>query len=263
MCNSCSWEAMADVTSNQESGKRLRSERVRAHLTTRDVEALSEGIAKEKGNEDYYISHAWLTQIEKGMFTPSIYKLYSLSLIYARRYDEILSFFGISLRDAILDQSRLQLPQTRLIGRLEREDKGLVAAEQELRERLTNAPTGLLSRILEQWGGLRYHAPPTRALYGYVGTTDYTLFPYVRPGSFVIIDPQQRGVEAQKWSTEHDRPIFFTELRGGFACSWCELKSTQLVLVPSPQSKAETRQFRFPQDAEIVGRVTGVAMRIV
>jgi hypothetical protein len=85
-------------------------------LSTRDVEGLSRRIANEKKSQDYYISHAWLTDAEKGAFTPSIYKLYSLSVIYKRRYDEILGFFGINLDDIRREQMWLTLPRTYLIG---------------------------------------------------------------------------------------------------------------------------------------------------
>jgi hypothetical protein len=54
----------------------------------------------------------------------------------------------------------------------------------------------------------------------------------------------------------------FSELRGGYACGWCELKKDILTVLPHPNSGAESRHFHYPQEAEIVGRVTGVAMRI-
>jgi hypothetical protein len=52
------------------------------------------------------------------------------------------------------------------------------------------------------------------------------------------------------------------ELRDGYACSWCELQGNQLLLVPHPLSSCAIRQFLYGTDAEIVGQVTGIAMRI-
>jgi hypothetical protein len=37
----------------------------------------------------------------------------------------------------------------------------------------------------------------------------------------------------------------------------------QLLIIPHPQSRREVRRFDYPSQAEIVGRVTGVTMRIV
>jgi len=59
------------------AGERIKVLRLKARMTTRDVEKLSLEISKSKRNPEYYISHAWLTDIENGEFTPSIYKLYS------------------------------------------------------------------------------------------------------------------------------------------------------------------------------------------
>jgi hypothetical protein len=99
---------------------------------------------------------------------------------------------------------------------------------------------------------------------GYIGLEDYTLHPLIRPGSLVQIDPRQRKISAEKWRTEFDRPIYFVELRDGYVCSWCRVDRGQLIIIPHPQSPPqEVRRFDFPSQAEIVGRVTGVAMRIV
>ena len=100
------------------------------------------------------------------------------------------------------------------------------------------------------------------SVYGYVGTQDFTLFPWIRPGSFVEIDAGQRRIERILWSNEFDRPIFFVELRDSYACSWCELRERHLFLVPSPQSHYRIQEVRYPDDAEIVGRVTAVSMQI-
>jgi hypothetical protein len=53
------------------------------------------------------------------------------------------------------------------------------------------------------------------------------------------------------------------ELRDGYACGWCELKDGQLILVPHITSPQPIRRFSHLDEAEIIGRVTGVAMRIV
>ena len=54
----------------------------------------------------------------------------------------------------------------------------------------------------------------------------------------------------------------FSELRDEYVCSWCEIKEGHLITIPYPNSPVEIRRFPYPREAEIVGRVTGVAMRI-
>jgi hypothetical protein len=55
---------------------------------------------------------------------------------------------------------------------------------------------------------------------------------------------------------------YLAELRGEFLCGWCEVREGHLLAVPYPNSMCEIRRFVYPRDAEIVGRVTGVAMRL-
>jgi len=55
----------------------------------------------------------------------------------------------------------------------------------------------------------------------------------------------------------------FAELRGEYVCSWCEMQGGYLSAVPHPNSKCEVRRFSYPREADIVGRVIGVTMRLV
>jgi len=249
-----------------EGGKLLRAERMRVRLSTRDVERLSRKLAEEKKSQDYYISHAWLTDAENGAFAPGIYKLYSLSIIYKRRYDEILAFFGIHLSDIGREQMWLTLPRTHLIGSQPQNPPPAMQIPAGVRDKIGLEKTNLVSRMFNQWGGV-----PTslfaaghndESVYGYVGTEDFTLFPLIRPGSFVEIDANQTKVDRGGWHNEFDRPIYFIELRDSYACSWCELGEGRLLLIPYPQSRNQVREVRFPADAGIVGRVTAVSMRI-
>lgn len=249
-----------------EAGRRLKAARMRVRLSTRDVERLSQKLAEEKRNQDFYLSHAWLTEIENGEFTPSIYKLYSLSIIYKRGYDEILAFFDIHLSDIGREQLWLTLPRTHLIPKQSVTMPEPIQIPPDLKAKVQLNKTDLVSQMFNRWGGLPASLLPPldsrRSLYGYVGTEDFTLFPLIRPGSFVQIDTSQKRIGQIPWSNEFDRPIYFVELRDGYACSWCELKERLLLLVPCPQSRTPVRQIRFPDDAGIVGRVTAVSMRI-
>lgn len=257
---------MPALRPSPEGGKLLKAERMRVRLSTRDVERLSRKIADEKKSRDYYISHAWLTDAENGAYAPSIFKLYSLSVIYKRQYDEILGFFGIRLSDIVHEQMWLTLPNTHLIGVQSAIPSSPVHIPAHLREKIDLGKTNLVSQMFSQWGGMPVSLFAGKAhadlVYGYVGTEDFTLFPLIRPGSFVQIDARQTKVERGGWHNEFDRPIYFVELRDSYACSWCEPQQGRLLLIPYPQSRNQVREVRFPGDAGIVGRVTAVSMRI-
>jgi transcriptional regulator with XRE-family HTH domain len=253
---------MAATSPNPEAGRRLRAARERLGLSTREVERLSRVLAESKQNQEYYISHAWLSQIERGELTPGIFKIYTLSTIYQHRLDEVLGFFGMEIGDIGREQIRQPLPRTHLLGTGD-------PTEEIVPSRLESAPlerTDLVSRIFAGLDRFQDDLFPQGAggsfVYGYVGTKDFTLFPLIRPGSFVEIDSSQRRIQSTRWGSEFERPIYFVELRDEYACSWCEEKEGRLLLIPSPQSGCRVREVRYPAQADIVGRVTAVTMRI-
>src|SRR5690348_6072519 len=96
------------------AGEQLKDLRNKLGITTRDVEEFSRKIAQEEGSEDFYISNAWLTQIENTGSIPSIHKLFSLSVIYQANYNDLLSLFGIELANAGKYQFTTRLEKTRL-----------------------------------------------------------------------------------------------------------------------------------------------------
>jgi transcriptional regulator with XRE-family HTH domain len=249
------------------SGNRLKELRLRLGLTTRDVEAKSHQIAEDKHNREYYISHAWVTDIEKGEFKPSLFKVYSLSAIYRTGFSEIASCFGVRIADLRRDRASMGAPRTHLVENETDLEMPKASVPVQFKPEFRLEKTDLLARVVEKWDeiplGFLQHLDLRKSVYGYIGLEDYTLFPLVRPGSLVQIDASQRKISGERWKTEFDRPIYFVELRNAYVCSWCEVDRDQLIVIPHPHSHQDVRRFDYPSQAEIVGRVTGVAMRIV
>jgi transcriptional regulator with XRE-family HTH domain len=252
---------------NPGAGQRLKAIRKQLGLSTRDVQRKSEQIALEKRNQEYYISHAWLSDIENSELMPRLFKLYSLSAIYNRSFTEIASFFGLRIADLSRDRASIGVPKTHLVNQEEDGEIDSVWLPVEFKPEFRFEKTNLLSRVVEKWDeipiGLLRHLDLRKSMYGYIGLEDRTLYPLIRPGSLVQIDPTQRKISSAQWRTEFERPIYFIELRDGYLCSWCQLEKGQLTVVPHPQSRQTIRNFDYPQQAEVVGRVTCVAMRIV
>jgi transcriptional regulator with XRE-family HTH domain len=249
------------------AGERLKELRVRLGLTTRDVEAKSQQIADERHSREYYLSHAWVTDIENGKFTPSIYKFHTFSAIYNRRITELMSYFGLPLSDFNRYRMSIGVPKTHILDSGADPDTDKVSLPVRFKPEFRLERTNLLARIVEKWEeipvGFLQHLDLRKSVYGYIGLEDYTLFPLIRPGSLVQIDASQRKISAEKWKTEFDRPIYFVELRNGYVCSWCQVDRGQLMIIPHPHSHQDVRRFDYPSQAEIVGRVTGVAMQII
>ena len=244
---------------------KLKQLREKCGLTLRQVEAESRRLAKRKLNQDFFISRGWLNNIENGSHKLSIFKLYALGAIYHEHWSNIFTLFGCNLSDFDRDQAMFAPARTQLSAGSS-EGEQTVTVPLRSRENLHLDKTNLLSRLVEIWGEvpLRFlqHLDLKNGVYGFVGMDDRTLFPLIRPGSIVQIDQDQRKV-LTRWENEHDRPIYFVELRGEFLCTWCELREGYLWSVPHPLSKCQVRRFAHPREAEIVGRVIGVSMRLV
>ena len=247
-------------------GERLKELRSRLGITTRDVTEKSQQIADAKGNEEFYISHGWLSEIETTNVTPSFYKLYSISTIYDIRFADLLLLFGVDVRKAGKHQLDMPPDDTQLTSvEAGDSDRAITFRVRFDRDFLPDETT-LLSRMVEVWGKV-----PTTLVqqldvrnnhYGFIGLRDFTLYPLLRPGSFVQIDQKLQKIQTYEWRSEFDRPVYFVKLRHGYACSWCELQGNRLLLVPHPLSPCRTKQVVYGTGAEIVGQVTGVAMRI-
>src|SRR6202049_2987475 len=237
---------------------------LRLGITTRDVADFSQKIAETEGNPEFHISNAWLTQVENSDSVPSIFKLYTLSSIYRIKFTDLLRLYGVDLQHLALHQLESPLPDTHLTNIEVYDSDRTVSFPIRFDRSFDIDNTNLLSRMVEIWGevpiALIQHLDIRHGLYGYIGLEDLTLYPLLRPGSFVQIDPRVRKVQPMRWRTEFDRPIYFVELRDGYACSWCELQDGHLLLLPHPLSPRAVRRLAHRKDAEFVGHTTALSL---
>lgn len=247
-------------------GDGLKRLRTRAGLTTREVAELSQKIALAEGNEEYAISHSRIIQIENDDSKMSFQKAFTLSVIYGVAFDEIVSHY-VDLGRIAEHRLRMRPAETRLADFASCPQAQPVTFPVRFDPGLRVERTSLLSRMVEAWGqipaGLLQQLKFREAQYGFIGLEDRTMYPLLRPGSFVQIEGQSPRAEAEGYRSEFDRPIWFLELRDGYVCSWCEIRRDRVLSVPHPLSGRTTREFAYPRDVHIVGRVTGVAARIV
>lgn len=221
---------------------------------------------------EFLVSHSWLRSIEEGrnLHTPSIYKFYTLSALYNRSGTELASYFGVPFSDVGKDRAMFEWPGTHLVDPVQEGEPTSATSPPEVvspdLSSFDSDSTVLLMKLAQIWGDIPAELirklDTRRSLYAYIGKKDFTLYPLILPGSFVQIDPTQTKVRRSPARRELDRPIYFIELRKGYACGWCELKDGRLNVIPHLNSPQGIRSFAFPAEADIVGRVTGVAMRI-
>jgi hypothetical protein len=124
--------------------------------------------------------------------------------------------------------------------------------------------TSFLSRMISKWGKLPIVLLNTlevkKLRYAIIGADDWNMYPLIQPGALITIDISRRKVINSGWTNEFERPIYFMEHRNGYACCWCTLSDGNLVMQPHPASLCPPQVFKYPQDIDIIGQVTGVAM---
>ena len=235
---------------NMRSKQSLKALRGSRNITIREVELQSRKIAEAKGDRRYYISNARLTQLENDPLSePSLWKLFSLSAIYHVKFTELMRIYNVDA-DESDKYNAIAIPEcTRLLSNVP--DDYRTTAFLRTLVKLPEKTT-LLSGTAHKQNDKR----GTRLLScGYIGLDDFTMHPLIRPGSFVWIDTRQNKLRLITWRTEHERPLYFVELREGYFCGWCELQGSQLLIIPHHSSRVSVRHFLYPRDAEIVGRV--------
>ena len=242
-----------------DAGLRLRQARERLGLTYREVERASYELASRRGRPEFILHISRLADIENRGVVPGLHKLYSLAAVYRLNLNEILGWYDIPVEECFHDGVTVPAPETHVM-----------AAPTSLRVPMRFDPafdpqrTELLSRMVEKWGkfeGLLTNGH-RHQIYGYIGQHDLRMSPLLRPGSIVLVDTSRQKIEEGDWRTEHDRPMYFVEVRDGYRCGWFHKEGTRLVMQPHPLSNCPPETWQTPNEAEIVGRVTGVVSRL-
>jgi hypothetical protein len=230
----------------------------------RDVENGSVRIAQRYKNEEFSIPPSRLSDIETKGIIPSIYRIYSLAVIYRRSAPDLLALYGVDLSQAALDLGLIAPPRSHLSNALEAVAE--VRMPVKLDPNLDLRRTTNLGRMVEQWGvvPLSYlkHFDNHDYTYGYIGSEDLTMYPLLQPGTFIQVDESKNRVVEGTWRSEYERPIYFVETRDGHACCWCSIKRDILILQPHPLSPVALRVLKHPQEGEVIGQVVGMAMRL-
>ena len=235
------------------AGQKLKSLRNHRHITVREVEQASRRIADAKGDKRFCISNGWLAQLENGDAGPSIWKLFSLSVIYRANLLDLLRLYNIDINEKEKYNTVADPFVTQLISP---NGNGHAPSEVSLSQ-------DQLSTSLDVRQPRNGDDCPRHILYARLGLSDDTMSPMIRPGALLKIDTRQTKLMTGAWRNEYERPIYFVELRDAYACGWCELQGNHLLMIPHPSSPASVRGFIYPREAEVVGRVVGYSTNCV
>lgn len=240
-------------------GLRLRQVREKLGLTYRDVERVSYELASRRGRPEFVLHISRLADIENHNVVPSLHKLYTLSVAYHLSPLELFTWYEVPLEECFEHGINFPAPLTHRI-----------APPTSLKVPLRFDPgfdprrTDFLSRMVEKWGHFEGALTNSneRHCYGFIGLEDRRMVPVLRPGSVVLVDTAVRDIEDDSWTSEHDRPMYFVDVRNGYRCGWFQQNGPTLVMQPHTLSRCLPESWKMPEQAEIVGRVVGVVMRL-
>lgn len=248
-----------------EPGQKLKHVREHLHLRYRDVQEASRRIANQNGNHQFVIGLSRLADIENKGTLPSMHRLYSLSAIYGLDFHLVLSWYGVDLQGLAADSARLGLAETHPID-FQFPDPAQAEVPITVNPDVDVRRTGYFSKQIERWGKLPLlllnSLDLKRQRYGFIGTDDWSMYPLIPPGSFIQIDESRRRISEDGWVHEYERPIYFLEHRNGFRCGWCTDREGILIVQPHSESHLPPQIFKYPGEADILGQVVGVAMRL-
>lgn len=247
-------------------GKMLRHFREKWGLSIRDVEAKSDLIAQRWGDRSYFIDSSYFNRIETGqqpILNVSMGKAISMMEILSRGSGTLLRMCRPP-RGHILVEDFLGGPeQTNVVqeGRLaEGVSQLLSAADLNIR-----IPENTTLRPLPDAYDIQVPHPfqdRKRYLRVIVGKTDLCLYPYILPGTLLIVDREYRQIpKDREFDNEFQRPIFLVDTHDGYFCCWCELieDSDRVRIVQFPTGKLPFRSLHHPlklgEQIEIVGAV--------
>jgi len=248
-----------------QPGKTLRQMRERLRLKYRDVEEASQRIATRHKNSEFTIGLSRLADIENKGTVPSVYRLFSLAVIYGTEYSDLLALYGISLEHIASDVSDSQLHVTRPIELTVPKDS-FVQLPATFLTMFDPRRTTFVSRQIQEWGRVPLQFLETLELaqnrYAIVGTDDWSMYPLIPPGSFVQVDETKRRIVNTGWDNDYLRPIYFMLLHDGYRFGWCTERGGTLIIQPHSSAPVPAEVFRYPGEVEVLGQATAVAMRL-
>jgi transcriptional regulator with XRE-family HTH domain len=248
-----------------DPGLKLKNIREALGLRYRDVVLASNAIAKRRKCTDFSVGLSRLADIENRGVMPSLHRLYSLCAIYRIHFEEVLEWYGVPFAQIWADATNVHPPNTHPI-QFNPSSQGSVHLPLQIDPGIDFNKTQFLSRIVQRWGVIPVMMLGALDLegarYGMVGWEDTRMVPLLRPGAIVQIDTRRRQIDIGGWSNEYDRPIYFLELRDGYACCWCSRSGEKLILQPHHGSPDPPEILSFRQDVDVIGQVVGVAMHL-
>lgn len=236
-------------------GAKLRGLRRQLGLTLNDLADRTARIAKECGRDYYGTSGSWLGRVERGQHELTVSKFLVVSKALLQPPERLLEEWHPEIY-AVPWTERPKPKDTLLVdgGALDDYTRTLIPDDfvnQKIPENTT----------LQHMDHGQFPSHYRRAI---LGKSDLSLYPYVKPGSAVLINTQRRKIVGRNgWSTEYDRPIYLLYTHAGYRCGWCDLDQSGLwlSLAPHALSPHPAERWRYKTEVDVIGTVDVIVSR--
>ena len=243
--------------SAMHAGKFIRQARLRAGISFRQASRRTRLIARKRSDHRYYCAASALSDYETQRFLPRhMQKLISLSAAYFADVNGLLQAGGVDKEKC----GTIPMPP----GILDPSDAHLSQA----------TPSGFFSRMERHWGRLPYFLRNStgahfgvpdlsvRDIFWAGGVRRWKHYP-LRGALFFVVDRRQKHPRPALSSPQWEQPVYLLLLREGtYLCGLCTEQNGTLILRSCSGAKPKLLRLRKKIDAEVVGRIVGVARRL-
>ena len=247
--NACKPAPIKTHTAQERSGALLKTARLRAGLSFRAASKLSHAIAKILGDQCYFASPGTLSDYETRDQPPRhIHKLFTLSVVYAVAFKDLLSSAGIAFNDDGKTTLSHQLddPRTDFF--------------ESLRSRIGPLPL-FLESALPSLAGLTHIS--LRDVF-WMGGQPNQLHPSLRGTLFVLVNRRSKKPRRLLRLPLWDQPLYLLQQRdGSYLAASCAIERGRIMVYDFSQGMGEGQPVRRSIDAEVVGQVVGIARSLL
>lgn len=233
-------------------GEEMRTRLQQLHIGIRRVDDLSRHDANTQHNGSLHISKYRLRELQQNPEDITVAEIAELARLCHTTFNDMLTRY-LSYYPTLVGETELP-SSTQLIPDQACEWLGSLES--------APAKTELVPKNQARFNTARPLWPSgSHYIYGRIGMNDRTMWPLLAPGSLIRINTRQKVVARHgSWHNDYDRPIYFLEVRNGFACGWCDVYDRQLILTPHSLSPASPKSFILGREVEVRGRVMGYAV---
>ena len=247
------------LPAHETFGQLLKRIRRRMNLSVRDAARMSHTVAETLNDDRYTVSPSSLGDYELRNIPPrNFHKIITLCSIYGLQFESVVKRIGINFADVGTES----MPD-RYLSRSASGVRGKTAPAETVQ-------TGFIERLMEACqpipfflrDSLRYFSGSALVSlddFFWVGDNQDPLHPYLEKGLLVIVNRRRKTPFHFESKPIWQQPIYVVLKRDGiYLAACCGVENGVLVVHPHARDFQRDEEYRFHQDAEVVGQIVAI-----